>query len=156
MYTDTLSACQRPDRASAHLCHAAGPAMHSSGRLARTREQVIWLLKADMGFAVKMFPCVLLAEGRSNASSSQTLCCRLKCVPLHSFPQTAYRRFSDDPRFLKRKGRKERRGWAKLCRQQEETPNPHNTPSTLAERRLCLTCPWEGSPFPMRFPRVCR
>lgn len=45
------------------------------------------LLQAVMGFAVKMFPCVLSAEGSSNASRSQTLCCSSKCVPLHSFPQ---------------------------------------------------------------------
>lgn len=86
MYVDTLAVCQRPDRASAHLCRAVGPDMHGSGRAAPTREQVICLLKALMGFAVKRYPCVLLAEGCSNACSSQTLCCRSKRISFHSFP----------------------------------------------------------------------
>lgn len=74
-------------------------------------------------------PCVLLAEGCSNVFSSQTLCCRSKRVPLHSFPQTIYRRFRNDLGVLKRKGRKERRESAKLCRHRKKPHTPTNPPA---------------------------
>lgn len=111
-------------------CLSGGLSNARSGRLAHTRERTIQLLEGVMGFAVKLFLCVLLAGGCSDASSSQALCCKSECVLLHSFPQTAYRRFRHDPGFLRRKGRNEQRRWAKLCRQQEEHPPQHSQHSS--------------------------